>query len=122
VTQQNTATLPPGVTHSRLDEMTRGWFVGGFQPTAYFTHDVEVAVQRFPAGYKGEAHYHRLATEVTLLLQGRAVMADTVLLPGDILTLSPGVTSTFEALEDCVTVVVKHPGVPNDKYSVRVGE
>lgn len=112
----NTPALPAGVSLTRIDAMTGGWFVGGFTPAAYQTTDAEVAVQYFPAGYRGEAHYHRIATEVTLLLAGQAEMAGVRLRPGDIITLSPGTSAAFYALEACVTVVVKHPGALNDKY------
>lgn len=108
--------LPKGITRSRLSDMTGGWLVGAFAPAAYNTADVEVAVQHFPAGYRGAAHHHKVATEVTVLLSGRAKMAGVWLAAGDILTLAPGVSSEFEALEDCTTVVVKHPGALNDKY------
>lgn len=106
----------PAICRSTLAEMTGGWFVGAFSPAAYITSDVEVAVQHFPAGYRGAAHHHKVATEVTLLLSGEARMAGEKLAAGDILTLMPGTSSSFEALTDCVTVVVKHPGVLNDKY------
>ncbi len=105
-----------GLTRHRLDKMTGGWFVGAFSPAAHTTADVEVAVQVFPAGYRGLPHVHRQATEITLLLSGRANMAGELLLPGDILTLAPGTEAAFVALEDCMTVVVKHPGVLNDKF------
>lgn len=107
---------PSGAALHRLTEMTGGWFIGAFFPAAYATHDVAVAVQRFPAGYRGDAHHHKVATEVTLLLSGRARMAGCELFPGDILTLAPGTSCRFEALDDCVAVVVKHPGALNDKY------
>lgn len=99
-----------------LREMKGGWFVGAFSPAAYFTRDTEVAVQTFPAGYCGPLHHHKVATETTLLLSGKAKMAGHILEGGDILVLPPCVSSSFEALEDCVTVVVKHPGALNDKY------
>ncbi len=108
--------LSQKIRRNRLSDMTCGWFVGAFSPAAFTTADVEVAVQRFPAGYRGAAHHHKVATEVTLLLSGEALMAGEHLISGDILTLAPGVSSTFAALTDCVTVVVKHPGVQNDKY------
>ncbi|MES3576144.1 hypothetical protein [Enterobacter cloacae] len=109
--------VPEGVVRHYLSNMIGGWFVGAFTPAALSIPDVEVAVQHFPAGYRGEAHHHQVATEVTLLISGRARMANCALVAGDILTLLPGTSSYFEALEDCVTVVVKHPGVLNDKYS-----
>lgn len=108
--------LPGGVKHDRLEKMTGGWFVGAFTPVAHSTPDVEVAMQHFAAGYVGASHHHKVATEVTLLISGRARMAGMEMVAGDILTLSPGVSSAFEAIEDCVTVVVKHPGALNDKY------
>lgn len=109
-------TLPPGITRHHLNSMTGGWFVGAFSPTTLFTTDVEVAVQTFPAGYRGDRHHHRIATEVTLLLSGKAIMAGEQLGPGDIITLAPGTSSTFETLDICTTVVVKLPGALNDKY------
>lgn len=114
--EKRALSLPDGVKHDRLSDMTGGWFVGGFTPAAWQTTDVEVAVQQFPAGYRGTSHHHKVATEVTLLISGRARMAGVELLPGDILTLQPGTSSSFDAIEDCMTVVVKHPGVLNDKY------
>lgn len=102
----------------KLDDMVRGWFVGDFYPAAFRSRDVEVAVQRFTAGAYEKAHYHRQATEITLLINGRATMAGHELCAGDIITLTPGTVSGFVALEDCLTVVVKLPGVLNDKFMV----
>ncbi|MBE4916943.1 hypothetical protein INF70_22365, partial [Enterobacter cloacae complex sp. P4RS] len=70
----------------KLDDMVRGWFVGNFSPAALRTADVEVAVQRFTKGTIESNHYHRQATEVTLLLSGRARMAGLELHAGDIIT------------------------------------
>jgi quercetin dioxygenase-like cupin family protein len=35
---------------------------------------------------------------------------------GEIVLLEPGEAASFEALEDSVTVVVKSPSVPGDKF------
>lgn len=102
----------------RLDEMVRGWFVGAFMPTAHPTADVEVGVKRYPAGAKEAAHYHKLATEITLILEGEAVMNGRRFGPGDIVVLEPGEVADFETLSPVTTVVVKHPGAPDDKYLV----
>jgi hypothetical protein len=101
---------------TNLSDFVRGWFVGGFKPTLYSTTDVEVAVQRFNKGDTEQAHCHKIATEITVIVSGRARMNDTILAEGDIMTTPPGEYTEFEALEDTVTTVVKLPGALNDKY------
>ena len=100
----------------KLDSMQRGWFVGGFSPTAYKTTDCEVAVKRFKKGEKEEAHFHKIATEITVVISGKVKMFDKEWNSGDIVTAEPGDITSFEALTDAVLSVVKHPGVLNDKY------
>jgi len=53
-----------------LENMIKGWFVGNFTPTAYRTNDVEVAIKKYQAGEKEEWHYHKIATEITVILSG----------------------------------------------------
>lgn len=102
----------------RLEDMTGGWFVGQFSPTALHTDGAEVAVKSYPAGAYEEKHLHKVATEVTLVLSGRVRMAGKEWVAGDIIVLSPGEATDFEAITDAVNVVVKSPGVLNDKYLV----
>lgn len=99
-----------------ISEFTRGWFVGGFTPTLYKTTDVEVAVQKFTKGDREPRHCHRVATEITMIVSGKARMNNVTLSAGDILKIEPGVYTDFEALEDTITTVVKVPGALNDKY------
>jgi hypothetical protein len=101
---------------AKLDEMVKGWFVGAFQPTAYSTEACEVAVKHYAAADKEAMHRHLVATEITLILSGRVRMMDRECSEGDIVVLSPGEASDFEAITDCATVVVKIPGALNDKY------
>jgi mannose-6-phosphate isomerase-like protein (cupin superfamily) len=101
---------------NRLDEMVRGWFVGGFEPNVYETTDVEIAIQQFNAGDKEPSHCHKIATEITVIVSGRAEMKGNVYEAGRIITISPGEYTDFHALEDTVTAVVKIPGALNDKY------
>jgi hypothetical protein len=103
---------------AKLDEMTRGWFVGGFQPAAYSTDACEVGVKYYAASDKEARHLHRLATEITLILFGRVRMMGREWGRGDIVVLSPGEATDFEAITDSATVVVKVPGALNDKYLV----
>ena len=101
---------------AHLQDMVKGWFVGSFAPSAHATEACEVAVKRYTAGQREAAHYHRVATEITLVLSGRVRMAGKEWGEGDIVVLSPGETTDFEALTDAVNVVVKTPGAPDDKY------
>lgn len=101
---------------AKLDEMVKGWFVGGFKPAAYSTEACEVAVKRYAASDSEGLHRHLVATEITLILSGRVRMMGRECSAGDIVVLSPGEATDFEALTDCATVVVKIPGVLNDKY------
>lgn len=96
--------------------MVKGWFVGGFQPAAYSTEACEVAVKRYAASDREALHHHLIATEITLVLSGRIRLAGRECAEGDILVLSPGEATDFEAITDCTTVVVKVPGALNDKY------
>jgi len=100
----------------RLDQMVKGWFVGAFQPTAFSTDACEVAVKYYKAGDCEGAHYHKVATEITLVLSGKVSMLEKSWSDGDIITISPGEATAFQALTDAVTVVVKVPGALDDKF------
>jgi quercetin dioxygenase-like cupin family protein len=104
------------VKKSRLEDYVRGWFVGGFEPTLYSTTDVEVAVQSFKAGDYEESHCHKVATEITVIVSGKAKMNELILEAGEVVCIEPGQYTDFEALTDTVTTVVKLPGALNDKY------
>jgi quercetin dioxygenase-like cupin family protein len=104
------------VTQAHLDDMVRGWFVGDFEPSVIRMPEAEVAVQRFRAGDIEAEHHHRAAVEVTVIVSGRAIMCGREVTAGDILVLPPGTATSFQALEDTVTAVVKTPSVLGDKY------
>jgi len=101
-----------------MKEMVKGWFVGGFTPTALSTDACEVGVKHYNVGDREVAHYHKVATEVTMVLSGSVRMCNQLWEAGDIIVLEPGDVTEFEALTDAITVVVKVPGALNDKYLV----
>jgi len=100
----------------RLDDMVKGWFVGGFEPTALRTQACEVAVKRYRAGDREGVHHHRVATEVTLILEGEVEMCGKRWSAGDIVVVEPGEATGFLAITDAVNVVVKTPGALDDKH------
>ncbi len=101
---------------AQLDDMFKGWFVGDFNPTAFSTDQCEVAVKTYKEGDSDAAHYHKLAHEITLVLNGTVSMLDQTWQSGDIVVIEPGEVSSFTALTDDTLVVVKVPGEKDDKY------
>jgi len=103
-----------------LNEMIGGWFIGNFEPSLLKTNDVEVAVKNYKAGDAEEAHYHKIATEYTIILKGKVRMMGVEYNEGEILTIPPMESTDFLALTDVTTVVVKIPGASNDKYITKI--
>lgn len=101
---------------AKLDKMVKGWFVGNFEPTLVKTNDVEVAVKSYIKGDFEEKHYHKIATEVTVIVSGKVKMNNIIYNKNDIIVIEPNESTDFEALEDTVCTVVKYPGASNDKY------
>lgn len=99
-----------------LDDMVKGWFVGDFFPTAYKTNSVEVGIKRYLASDSESRHFHMVATEITVIVEGSAIMNDKTYSAGDIIVIEPGESTDFIAVTDLLTVVVKVPGILNDKY------
>lgn len=100
----------------RLSDMTKGWFVGDFDPAALRTQAAEVAVKRYNKGDAEPRHVHQVAPEITLILDGEVQMNGEVFRSGDIVLIEPGEPTDFQAMSDVTTVVVKTPSVAGDKY------
>ena len=100
----------------QLGSKTKGWFVGDFRPTILETTAVEVGIKHYRAGDSEAAHHHKVAVELTAIVNGRVRMFEREFVPGDIVRIEPGETTAFEALTDATTVVVKMPSAANDKF------
>lgn len=102
----------------KLKDMIGGWFVGNFTPSVLKTNVVEVAVKKYAAGDVESEHYHKIATEVTVIVEGEVEMNGIKYNSGDILVIEPTESTDFKALTKVINVVVKLPGANNDKYEV----
>ena len=100
----------------RLKDMIGGWFVGNFLPTSLKTADCEVAFKKYKRGDSEERHFHKIATEITLIAKGKVKMNDIIYGEGDIVVMEAGESTDFHALEDTTNVVVKVPSLIGDKY------
>lgn len=101
-----------------VDEMVKGWFIGPFKPAVLHTEAFEVAVKRYRAGDREAAHVHKIATEFTVVVEGRVRMNGKEYGRGEIVEVKPGEPTDFEVLEDTSTVVVKVPAALGDKYEL----
>lgn len=102
---------------AKLANMTKGWFIGNFEPSLFKTNAAEVAVKTYNKGDFEEKHYHKIATEYTVIISGRVKMNGIEYKSGDIIVMEPGESTDFECLENGTTnVVVKMPGANNDKF------
>ena len=102
----------------KLNDMFRGWVVGNFDPSIYKTDDVEVAVKTYKKGDYEPRHYHKIATEITVICKGRVLMNNELYEEGDIITIAPNEQTDFRALNDVITTVIKLPCTKGDKYLV----
>ena len=101
----------------KLDDMIGGWFAGNFDPTLYKTGDFEVAVKHYKKGDFEEKHYHKIATEFTVIVYGEVEMNNIKYKAGDIIQIEPGEATDFVVLSDvAITTVLKVPSVAKDKY------
>lgn len=100
----------------KLDQMIKGWFIGNFDPTMGASEHVEVGVKFYKAGDIDQPHFHKIATEITCIIEGQVEMCGQILGNGDIIEVESGEANTFKALKDTTLVVVKLPCAKDDKY------
>ncbi len=103
---------------SRIEDFTRGWFIGNFEPSLFKTNDVEVAYKTYKAGDKEKKHYHKIATEISIITRGKVIMNGVEYSKGDIIVMEPFDVADFSVIEDAENIVVKIPGANNDKYEI----
>jgi len=101
---------------NNLKDMIKGWFIGNFEPSLYKTNDVEVGVKSYKAGEYERTHYHKIATEFTVVIDGEVEFNGKKYGKNDMIKILPLEKTDFKAITDATTVVVKIPGANNDKY------
>lgn len=102
----------------RIEDFVRGWIIGDFDPSILKTKDFEVAVLSHKKGEVWPKHYHRVATEYNVMLDGKMFIGGKELVSGDIFIFNPEEIADPIFLEDCRVLVIKVPSVIGDKYEV----
>ena len=96
----------------------RGWFAGQFERAVFVTDLFEAAYQVNRKGETSKAHYHKIATEINLIVKGSVRMNGEIYTAGMGCIFYPNDVCECEYLEDTETMVIKTPGPLNDKYLV----
>lgn len=103
---------------SRIEDYTRGWYVGDFTPSCLQTKDFEVGLLIHKKDEYWSPHTHKISTEINLLVEGEMIIQNKKLVTGDLFILEPNEVADPTFLTDCKLVVIKTPSLPNDKYNV----
>lgn len=98
-----------------LNDFTKGWIVGDFLPAIINSKDIEVGIKKYKKGDVENTHVHNIITEYTIILTGKVKMIDKIFFENDVVKIDPGIPTSFECLEDCITLVIKTPSIPSDK-------
>ena len=101
-----------------FDDMTKGWFIGDFIPSALRTSDFEVGFVKHKRGDTWDKHYHKKVTEISLFIKGKVRVNDEIFSQGDILVIKPNETVDPLFLEDTEVIVIKTPSIIGDKIIV----
>lgn len=104
---------------SKLEDYKGGWFVGNFEPTAYKTDGFEVCYKHHTKGDAWDTHYHKVGTEINVLVEGSMTIQGRKLSTGDVFVIHPWEIADPVFLEDCTVLIVKTPSVPGDKYPIK---
>jgi quercetin dioxygenase-like cupin family protein len=100
----------------KLNEMVRGWVAGNFDPSCLKTDAFEAACKIYKAGDQENPHYHKIATELTIIASGVVEFNDKRYEQGDIVLIQPNEVVGFKSITDSITFVIKVPCVKGDKY------
>jgi beta-phosphoglucomutase len=109
--------IRPKIRMARLNEMIKGYFVGNFYPSILQTDSFECGIKVYKKGDKEGLHFHKIATEITVVISGKVIMCNREIKTGEMILMEPGIETSFEALEDTITCVIKTPSNNNDKFN-----
>jgi quercetin dioxygenase-like cupin family protein len=102
----------------KIEEFTKGWVLGDFEPTIYRTNQIEVGMKSFLPKETEPSHFQNIATEITIVASGTIEINGTVFTEGDIIIIEPGEAASFKSLSTSKLLCIKYPSIPSDKVIV----
>jgi hypothetical protein len=100
---------------AHIDDMTRGWSVGDFEPSFIRTNLFEIGILTHKKGEKWPFHIHDELAEYNHLLSGDMLINGIKYTSGDSFMFEKGHPAVPEFLTDCEVICIKVPSVPGDK-------
>jgi quercetin dioxygenase-like cupin family protein len=101
-----------------LKEFVGGWLVGNFEPAIFRTEEFEVSVKRFKSGQGEPAHFQKIATEITVIIEGTITMNNEIYGLDEVVVIKPNEVAAFKSITDSVLVCIKFPSSPQDKIVI----
>lgn len=101
-----------------LKDFTRGWLIGDFKPSIIQSKEFEFMVRHYKKGEHEQRHLHKIAHEITVIVEGEFIMNNKKYTKNDIIHLLPGDTTDFTCVVSGTTAVIKTPSVLGDKYII----
>lgn len=102
----------------KINNFTKGWFIGNFEPNIFKTDLFEVGLLTRYKGQDDPPHYHEIVTEYNVLVTGSMTINGHLLKEGDVFIIEKGEITKSIFHEDTTLLVVKVPSVPSDKHEV----
>lgn len=99
----------------RIEEFTKGWVLGDFEPTIYKTNQIEVGMKNFLPNETEPSHFQNIATEITIVVSGTIEINGFIYTDGDIILIEPGEVANFKSISSSKLVCIKYPSIPADK-------
>ncbi len=99
-----------------------GWIMGQFLDHPLLHNDVaEIGWKKFPEDYSEPPHYHKKASELSIVIKGRMLIKEGknihTLKKGDFIFLLKNTwIQDYCIKKGTEVIVIKTPSIPNDKY------
>lgn len=101
-----------------LNDFTKGWFIGDFEPTLLRTPEFEVGYHEYQKDQYWAPHVHKIADEYNLLIEGEMEVCGQRVSKGQLFVIEKNEVAAPKFLQDCKVLIIKSPSIPGDKYIV----
>ena len=93
---------------SNLDNFTRGWIVGDFQPSLFSTKDNDIGILRINKGDKSDGHFHKNHIEYNIIIEGKVKIKNNILIAYEpVWSIGSGLIPKTKELFDTISFIKK---------------